>query len=76
MKVPKPPKMVKVKRAAPIDQDWERLSELINVYRDMAILDSWKGGGDPEDYEVVELRLKLASMELQSHIAKMKRAFS
>lgn len=55
---------------------WKKLGELIAAYVDAAIADSWKGGGDPADYEVVEARFKLAHLELQSHLEKMQREYA
>ena len=52
---------------------WGLLNHLINVYVEAAIEDSWKGGGNTEDYDVKELREKLARMKLTSHIEKMQR---
>lgn len=52
---------------------WTRLVRLIGAYTEAAIVESWKGGGDPEEYEIKELRLKLARLELNNHIAFMKR---
>lgn len=52
---------------------WETLYHLIGQYTGAAIADSWKGGGDPEDMEIIEIRLKLADAELRHHIDIMKR---
>lgn len=54
---------------------WKQLGRLIKRYVEAAIADSWKGGGDPEDYETLELRFRLAHVELVSHIEKMKREY-
>lgn len=56
--------------------NWFVLGQLINAYIEAAIEDSWKGGGDPNDYDVKELRLKLARMELSNHMANMERELS
>lgn len=57
------------------DRPWRVLVFYIQQYRDAAIAESWKGGGDPADIEVTELRLKLTRGELMSHIEKMRREF-
>lgn len=59
------------KPAAPTP--WETLLTLIAVYAQAAVNESWKGGGDPAEFEIHELRLKLAAAELNSHIQQMKR---
>jgi hypothetical protein len=53
--------------------DWEVLADLVQKYADAQEAESWKGGGDPNDIEVLELRLKLARVEMESHVAKMRR---
>lgn len=66
--------MSKKKPAKPMPPNpWDVLLELIGDYRDAAIAESWKGGGDPEDIEVLELQLSLSTAKLNSHIEKMKR---
>lgn len=52
---------------------WHLLQQLIAAYVEAAIAESWKGGGDPMDYEVLELREKLTRVELANHIDKMRR---
>lgn len=52
--------------------DWDRLFTLINEYTEAAIGESWKGGGDPAEFEIHELRLKLAQSTLNYHIEMMK----
>lgn len=51
---------------------WELLKGRIQEYTEAAIAESWKGGGDPADTEIHELRLKLTWIELCNHIARMK----
>ena len=51
---------------------WELLKGRIQEYTEAAIAESWKGGGDPADIEVHELRLKITWLELCNHIARMK----
>ena len=53
--------------------DWEVLLALIGEYRDHAIADAEKGGGDPADMDIIELEYKLAQAKLLSHIEKMQR---
>ena len=60
------------KPAAKKPDVWATLYERINAYTDAAIGESWKGGGDPNDVEVHELRLKLTQVELSNHIERMK----
>lgn len=55
---------------------WETLGALIEQYRDAAIGESWKGGGDPADVEIMEARLTLARAELNGHIQQMQREFA
>ncbi len=62
---------------------WATLADLIQKCNSAAIDESWKGAyvdldtrkGDPQDIEVIELRYKLATAELKTHIAKMKRYY-
>lgn len=55
---------------------WETLRELIAEYAEAYVADSWKGGGDPADFEVIEARLKLQTALLSAHIEKMERELS
>lgn len=55
---------------------WDQLRARISDYTEAAIEDSWKGDGDPADFDLKELRCKLALMELNSHISKMERELS
>jgi hypothetical protein len=52
---------------------WKQLMKLISNYREAAIAESWKGGGDPADVEVHEAYLKLTELQLSAHIEKMQR---
>jgi len=52
---------------------WHTLRELIAEYKEAAIGESWKGGGDPLDIPVLEAQLTLAEMKLHCHIEQMKR---
>lgn len=36
---------------------------------DVEVADSWKGGGDPEDWPAIEAELKVAKHELKSVLA-------
>jgi hypothetical protein len=64
------------KVAAPAKADpWAILNQLIMAYAEAAIADSRKGGGDPADFEVIELREKLARAELASHLEVMRRKY-
>lgn len=60
----------------PQPNDWDTLRTLIGAYANASIGESWKGGGDPLDFEVLELRLKLAEMELNNHISRMQEALT
>lgn len=51
---------------------WEILKGRIQEYTEAAIAESWKGGGDPNDTEIHELRLKITWLELCNHIVRMK----
>jgi hypothetical protein len=55
---------------------WETLKGRIQEYTEAAIAESWKGGGDPSDIEIHELRLRLTWIELCNHIARMKESFT
>ena len=63
------------KKPADKKDAWEVLRSLIKDYAEAAIADSWKGGGDPADYELIETRLKLAEIELQRHVEEMRRGY-
>ena len=67
--------MAKKKSAVtPVRVDpWDILMTRIVRYRDAAVDESWKGGGDPADVGIMEARLALAWSELTAHIEKMKR---
>jgi hypothetical protein len=51
---------------------WTLLYRLIHEYSEAAIVESWKGGGDPSEYEIKDMRLKIARMELTNHIERIK----
>lgn len=51
---------------------WHALVRMIQEYADAQEADSWKGGSDPEDMPVREAELKLARIQLQRHIEKMR----
>jgi hypothetical protein len=46
------------------------LRRAINRYRDAAIADSWKGGGDPDDHYWIEEELERAEAALDALIRK------
>lgn len=54
---------------------WEILQRLIADLVLAAIAKSWKGGGDPADFDAIEARLATAKRELLHHIAALKRAY-
>lgn len=54
---------------------WDTLTRLIDQYVGAAIQESWEGGGDPSDLEILEARLTLARAEMNQHIERMKREF-
>lgn len=51
---------------------WTVLVRLIQEYAEACIVESWKGGGDPAEYDVKELQLKLARAQLNNQIARLK----
>lgn len=63
-------KAAKATRAT-MQADWLLLGKLIAAYVDAAVAESWKGGGDPDGVEILELRFKIANMELNNHIKRM-----
>lgn len=66
----KPPK-----RAGDLSPIWQLLRGQIGIYVEAAIADSWKGGGDPADFDIKELRCKLELATLEAIIAKMERQY-
>lgn len=65
----------KIKHGAPLqDSDWQKLRELIKEFGEASRADEMKGGGDPLDYQTIEMQLQLTERKLGSHIAKMQRA--
>jgi hypothetical protein len=65
---------MKPKKSKPkINPVYARLSKLIAEYVDAAIAESWKGGGDPAEIEVLEARMNIARLELNVHMEKMQR---
>lgn len=70
----KPPK--RAAKATPKRDPWVTLLQLISAYAEAAVTESWKGGGDPADIEIHELRLRIARIELSNHIAAMKEEFT
>lgn len=56
--------------------DWDKLRELIAEYAEAYVADSWKGGGDPESYAEIELRLQLQTVMLNTHIDRLEREHS
>jgi hypothetical protein len=52
---------------------WGTLAMLIGSYADARVDNSWAGGGDPADMEVLATREALARHELNAHIIKMQR---
>lgn len=70
---PKRPSWSRGKAAVTKKPDnWETLYTRINAYVEAAIAESWKGGGDPSDIEIHEMRLKITRMELTNHIERIK----
>lgn len=61
----------KVKARKPTNM-WLQLVRLINAHANMRVADSWSGGGDPNDVEIHAVRLKLARLELTTHIRAMR----
>jgi hypothetical protein len=70
-------KMVKPRKASrqelAVEAQFSGLRSLIKDYTAVAVAESWKGGGDPADVEMLELQLKLAWVKLHAHIEKMQR---
>lgn len=52
---------------------WQLLRGQIGIYVEACIVDSWKGGGDPADFEIKKLRMHLERAVLDSIIEKMER---
>jgi chorismate synthase len=52
---------------------WDKLGELIGAYVQASIDNSWAGGGDPADVELLKLRADLSRAELNAHLVKMQR---
>lgn len=46
----------------------KKLKKLIQDYADCQEIDSWKGGGDPDDYEIKAENLKKAREKLYAFI--------
>jgi hypothetical protein len=55
------------------NEQFKRLTALVAAYAEAAIADSWKGGGDPAEFDVLEARLALARAELNAHMEVMRR---
>lgn len=49
----------------------DKLKRLITDYRNAAIADSWKGGGDPADFPEIEKRLLDARKALNAFIMSL-----
>ena len=64
-------KKIAIKNSKP--DDWKELTNLIQVFADASIAESWKGGGDPLDVPILELQLELSRVILNTHILKMQR---
>mgnify|MGYP001256503530 CR=1 FL=1 len=54
---------------------WVELLRRIESYKDAAVAESWKGGGDPADVEVLELNLKLTEAQVRQHLEVMRREY-
>ena len=52
-----------------------RLVRLIQQYAAASVAESWKGGGDPDDIPVLEMRLRLTRAEVNAELARLRRAF-
>ncbi len=66
--------MAKKKQAAPKSNPlFQELTRLIADYAQASVDESWKGGGDPADVEIIELELELARAKLNAHLEKMRR---
>lgn len=69
----KPPRPATTGREAV--SEFATLRTLIGEYRDAAVAESWKGGGDPAEMPVFEALLKLAETKLDAHIERMERGY-
>lgn len=49
----------------------QRLARLIERYAEAAIADSWKGGGYPAVYGVIQAELKLARAKLHARLNRI-----
>ena len=54
---------------------WIELTNRIARYTQAAVDESWKGGGDPNEIETLELRFKLAKAELEACINRLRTLF-
>jgi hypothetical protein len=52
---------------------WDKLRKLIGAYAQASIDNSWAGGGDPSDVDILKLRAELSWAELNAHLVKMQR---
>jgi len=58
-----------------MDAEWNKLRLLIINFAGAKVDESWKGGGDPADHEVIEVSLVLAQAQLEAQINKMRREY-
>ncbi len=54
---------------------WIELTNRIARYTQAAIDESWKGGCDPNEVETLEMRFKLAKVELEACINRLRTLF-
>jgi len=64
-----------VGRSNPKTADWNQLRSLVERYAEASRADEMKGGGDPEEYEIIEKELELARMKLELHISRMQERY-
>jgi hypothetical protein len=55
---------------------WQILRTLIWEYGQASRADEMKGGGDPDQMDIIELECELAQRRLESHIRAMEREFA
>ena len=48
------------------------LKKKIKTYADAMVADSWKGAGEPEDYEILCERLEHAEKDLNEYLESLK----
>lgn len=61
--------------SAKMDAEWNRLRLLIIGFGEASVAESWKGGGDPADHDVLSANLELSKLRMEAQITKMRREY-